>query len=69
VHGGGRFEDAQVALTEALVGGDEHEDRQNEPEIHRLKGELLLRQDDSNAGEAQTWFERAIAIARKQSAK
>src|SRR6266851_1069944 len=38
-------------------------------EMHRLKGELLLRQDSSNAAEAQNCFERAIEIARKQSAK
>ena len=37
--------------------------------MHRLKGELLLRQDDSNAAEAQSCFQRAIEIARKQSAK
>ena len=37
--------------------------------IHRLRGELLLRQTDSNAAEAQKCFERAIEIARKQSAK
>jgi len=47
-----------------------HEDRHYEAEIHRLKGELLLKeQDDSSAAEAQSCFERAIEIARKQSAK
>jgi hypothetical protein len=30
---------------------------------------LLLRQNDSNTAEAQGCYERAIAIARKQSAK
>jgi predicted ATPase len=38
-------------------------------EIHRLKGELLLKQDDSNATEAHGCFQRVIEIARKQSAK
>jgi predicted ATPase len=47
----------------------EHADRIYEAEIHRLKGELLLRQDDSNAAEARSCYERAIEIARKQSAK
>jgi predicted ATPase len=56
-------------LTEALAAADEHEDRHHEAEIHRLKGELLLRQDGSNAAQAQSCFERAIEIARKQSAK
>jgi predicted ATPase len=40
-----------------------------EAEMHRLQGELLLRRKDSNAAEAQSCFQRAIAIARRQSAK
>ena len=57
------------SLTEALATADEHEHRSYEAETHRLKGELLLRQNDSNASEAQSCFQRAIEIARKQSAK
>jgi predicted ATPase len=56
-------------LTEALAAADEREERNYAAEMHRLQGELLLRQDDSNAAEAQGCFERAIEIARKQSAK
>jgi len=56
-------------LTEALAAADKHEERAHEAEIYRVKGELLLRQDDSNTVEAQSCFERAIEIARKQSAK
>jgi predicted ATPase len=40
-----------------------------EAETHRLRGELLLKQDESNGAQAQSCFERAIDIARKQSAK
>jgi predicted ATPase len=65
----GRFDDGLSALTEALAAADEHEDRNYEAETHRLKGELLLSQDDSNTAEAQRCFERAIEVARKQSAK
>jgi predicted ATPase len=65
----GRFDDGLSALTEALIAADEHENRSFEAEMHRLKGELLLRQDNSNVLEAQSCFERAIEIARKQSAK
>jgi predicted ATPase len=64
----GRLDDALGALTEALAAA-EHEIRYYEAEMHRLKGELLLRRDDSNAAGAQTCFKRAIEIARKQSAK
>jgi len=65
----GRFDDAAIALTEALTLSFQREDRVYEPEAHRLKGELLLRLDGSNAAEAQNCFKRAIEIARKQSAK
>ncbi len=64
-----RLDDGLNALTEALAAADEREDRHYEAEIHRLKGELLLKQNNSNASEAQSCFERAIEIARKQSAK
>ena len=65
----GRLDEGLSALTEALAAANEHEDRHYEPEAHRLKGELLLKQNDSNTEEAQNCFQRAVEIARKQSAK
>jgi predicted ATPase len=65
----GRIDDGLGASMEALAAVDEHENRQYEDEIHRLKGELLLKQNNSNALEAQSCFQRAIAVARKQSGK
>jgi class 3 adenylate cyclase/predicted ATPase len=65
----GRLDEGLSALMEALAWADEHEDRHYEAEIHRLKGELLLKQNNSNASEAQSCFQRAIEIAHKQSAK
>ncbi len=64
-----RIDDGLGALSEALAAAEEHEDRQYEAEMHRLKGELLLRQGESNIAEVQKCFQRAIEIARKQSAK
>jgi predicted ATPase len=64
-----RLDDGLSALTEALAAADKNEMRFYEAETHRLKGDLLLKQDDSNAAEAQSCFQRAIEIARKQSAK
>ena len=37
--------------------------------MHRLKGELLLAQDPSNAAQAEQSFRTAIEISRKQEAK
>jgi predicted ATPase len=65
----GRFDDGVAALTEALATADEHENWHNRAEIHRLKGELLLKQNACNTMEAQSCFGRAIEIARKQGAK
>jgi class 3 adenylate cyclase/predicted ATPase len=65
----GRLDEGLGALTEALAAADEYENHHCEAEIHRLKGELLLKQNDSNATEAQSCIQRAIEIARKQSAK
>jgi hypothetical protein len=49
---------------EWLAAANEHEYRSYEAETHRLKGELLVKQDDSNAAEAQSSFQRAIEIAQ-----
>jgi predicted ATPase len=65
----GRLGDGLSALTEALAATDKYEDRAFEAEADRLKGELLLKQDESNVAEARGCYQRAIEIARKQSAK
>src|SRR5215468_7730114 len=40
-----------------------------EPELHRLKGALLLQQSSSNQTEAESCFHQAIAVAQNQQAK
>ncbi len=65
----GRIDEGLSALTEAVAAADERENRWYEAEMHRLKGQLLLRRDDSTVAEAQSCFQRAIEVARKQSAK
>jgi adenylate cyclase len=64
-----RLDEGLGVLEEALAEVDVHENRMYEPEIYCLKGELLLKKHESNASEAQTCFQRAIEVARKQSAK
>jgi predicted ATPase len=67
--GTGRFDEGVNALIEAMAAAEEHGIRHYEVEIHRLKGEVLLKQDHSNVAEAQNCFQRAVEIARNQSAK
>jgi class 3 adenylate cyclase/predicted ATPase len=64
-----RVDDGLDALTEAMAAADERGTRAFGAEMHRLKGELLLRQNDSNTAEAQSCYERAIEIARRQNGK
>jgi len=56
-------------VAEALAvaqGTGEHRD---EAEVSRVKGELLLQHAVTNAPEAEAWFQRALALARRQQAK
>ena len=65
----GQISEGLDTLAEALDLVQRDGERWWEAEIVRLRGELLLRQSDSNSAEAQSCFERAIQIARKQDAK
>jgi predicted ATPase len=58
-----------TALTEALTLVDTTGERWYEPELYRLKGELLLQQNSDNHLEAETCFQHAINIAQNQQAK
>jgi predicted ATPase len=65
----GRPDEALNTLNYALQLAEEHQNLWHEAEIYRFKGEFLLRRRDANPSEALECFERAIEIARKQSAK
>jgi class 3 adenylate cyclase/predicted ATPase len=65
----GRFDEALATIDESFPIIERGGQRSYEPEVHRLKGELLLAQDASNAAQAEQSFRTAIDIARKQHAK
>jgi class 3 adenylate cyclase/predicted ATPase len=56
-------------VTEALTLVDTTGERVWEPELYRLKGELLLQQNLDNQAEAESCFAQAITIAQSQQAK
>ncbi len=56
-------------LGEALSLVDKNEERFYEAELHRLKGELLLRQPIPDAPQAALCFHQALDVARAQQAK
>jgi predicted ATPase len=65
----GRFQDAHQALDEALALAEKNDDRFQEAELHRLKGELLLAESPDQAGGAEDCFRQAIETARRQQSK
>jgi predicted ATPase len=65
----GEPEAGLTILTEALTLMDTTGERVWEPELYRLKGELLLQCSSDNQAEAETCFHKALDIARSQQAK
>lgn len=61
--------DGLQALAEAHTLVEQHDERWWEAEIHRLWGVLLLRQPGTPPAEAETCFQQALAVARRQEAK
>ena len=56
-------------IDEALAVIGRTGERFHEAEIHRLRGELLLAQNASNAAQAEQCFRAAISISRKQHSR
>jgi predicted ATPase len=65
----GKVEEGLAALAEALRAVEDKGVGFYEPELHRLKGELLLARAPENQEEAQACFHEAIACARRQGAR
>src|SRR5262249_9594232 len=65
----GEPEAGLAVLKEALTHVNTTGERWYEPELYRLKGELLLQQSTDNATEAPACFHKALDIARHQQAK
>ncbi len=65
----GRFDEGLRTIEESLPFFESTGQRFYEAEVHRLKGELLLAQDASNAAPAVQCFRTALDISRCQKAK
>jgi predicted ATPase len=65
----GQAEEGLRLLAEALATADHQGMHLWEPELYRVKGELLLRQPVPDAPEAERCFRQALDSARRQEAK
>jgi predicted ATPase len=65
----GEPEQGLTLVDEALTAIERTSEYLMKAELHRLKGQLLLLQTQSNSEEAERWFRTAIDLARGQQAK
>ena len=65
----GQFDDAWRCIGEATNAVDTTKETWCEAEVHRIAGEIALRSPQPDTAKGEAYFERALAVARKQQAK
>jgi class 3 adenylate cyclase/predicted ATPase len=65
----GQIDEGLRSIDEALDWVQRNDERLYEAEVHRIRGELLLRQSAPDPSAAQTCFLQALTVARDQQAK
>jgi predicted ATPase len=65
----GRYEDARRALDEGLALVEKNDERCQEAELYRLKGELLLAESSDQDAAGEDCFRQAIETARHQRSR
>ena len=65
----GQFDDAWHCIGEATKAVEASKEKWCEADIHRIAGEIALMSPEPDAAKAKAYFERALAVARKQQAK
>ena len=65
----GKLDDARRSIGEAITLTEATKERWYEAETLRTSGEIILLLRTSDAEEAETYFERALMVARQQQAK
>jgi tetratricopeptide (TPR) repeat protein len=65
----GRFGEALRALDEGLALAEKNDDRSQEAELHRQKGELFLAESPAQVGAAEECLRQAIDTARRQQSR
>lgn len=65
----GRFDEARRHIAEALTAIEKTGETWCESDIRRIAGDIALLAPERDISQAETHFERALAVARKQQAK
>ncbi len=64
----GRYDEALALIAECVQQAEQMAERYYLPELHRLRGQVLLLRDPKALAEAQACFEQALAVAQAQGA-
>jgi hypothetical protein len=67
--GGARYEDAHSAIDKGLAIVQKNDERCQEAEMYRIKGELVLAESPDQAGVAEGYFHQALETARCQQSR
>ena len=65
----GQLDDAWRSSSEAIAAVERTKERIFEAEVYRATGEIALMGPHPSAAKAETYFDRALAVARQQQAK
>ena len=65
----GQFEDAWRCIDETMTAMETTNERWCEAEVHRIAGEIALKAPEADAAKAQSYFERALTVARAREAR
>jgi class 3 adenylate cyclase/predicted ATPase len=65
----GQLPEAWHCIRSAMTALETTREKWCEPEVNRITGEITLLSPEPDAAKAETYFERALAIAREQQAK
>ena len=65
----GQLDDARRCIGEAMTAVETTNERWCEAEVNRIAGEIALLSPRPDAAKVEGYFERALAIARRQQAK
>ena len=65
----GRPNHARRCIDDAIDKVERSKEKWCEAEVHRIAGEIALKSPQPDAAKAETYFERALAIARQQQSK
>jgi predicted ATPase len=65
----GQLDDARRCIDDAIDKVERSKEKWCEAEVNRVAGEIALKSPQREAAKAESYFERALAVARQQQAK